>query len=203
MRNEIGFWEVVESRRSVRSFQDKPIDRQLLEKVLETGTRAPNAHNRQSWRFVTLTGKPAMENLAVQMGIEYRQALLKGGASPSEADHRVEKRRQRLTGAPVVVVLCVDSADLDQYSDNARTEGEYLMAVQSAAMAGSHMLLAAQALGLAGVWMCAPLFAPESVRVALDLPATWVAQGLLLLGYPDEEPEFRQRKPLAEVTRWI
>jgi nitroreductase len=99
--------------------------------------------------------------------------------------------------------LCVDTADLDHYTDDSRNDGEYLMAVQSTAMAGGHMLLASQALGLAGVWMCAPLFAPDRVRSALELPDTWLAQGLLLIGFPAEEPDIRQRKPLKDVTRWL
>ncbi|HAY85131.1 MAG TPA: nitroreductase [Chloroflexi bacterium] len=203
MKDEIGFWKVVDNRRSVRRFKDKPVDRSLLERVIQTGTRAPNAHNRQSWRFVVLTGKQDMECLAEEMGIDYRKALLESGFSPADAQERVEKRRQRLTGAPAVVVLCVDTADLNLYKSKDRSEGEYLMAVQSAALAGGHMLLAAQALGLAGVWMCAPLFTPKRVRSAFELPETWHAQGLLLLGYAAEAPEFRLRKPLSEVTRWV
>ena len=77
------------------------------------------------------------------------------------------------------------------------------MAVQSAALAGGHLLLAAQALGLGGVWMCAPLFVPEVVQTALGLPADWIAQGMLLLGYPDESPDGRPRKSISEVVRWV
>jgi nitroreductase len=40
----------------------------------------------------------------------------------------------------------------------------YLMAVQSVALAGGHLLVAAHALGLGGVWMCAPLFASSIVK---------------------------------------
>lgn len=197
-----GFWNVVENRRSVRQFSDRIVERRLLEKVIETGTLAPNAHNRQSWRFLILTQKEIMLQLAEEMGIDFRSALINNGASAEEAQERVEKRRQRLTSAPAVVILCVDTADLDQYSSQHRSEGEYLMAVQSAALAGGHMLLAGQALGLAGVWMCAPLFAPDRVQAVLDLPETWLAQGLLLIGYPEQEPRARQRKPMEEVCRW-
>ena len=197
-----GFWNVVENRRSIRQFSDRPVEKPLLEKVVETGTLAPNAHNRQSWRFLILTQKEIMLQLAEEMGIDFRSALMNSGVSGEEVEERVEKRRVRLTSAPVVVVLCVDTADLDQYSSQHRSDGEYLMAVQSAALAGGHMLLAAQALGLAGVWMCAPLFAPQRVQAVLNLPETWLAQGLLLIGYPEQEPRARQRKPLEEICRW-
>lgn len=203
MNDEIGFWKVVENRSSIRRFEAKPLDRSLLKKVIESGTRAPNAHNRQSWRFVILTEKPVMTQLADQMSLDYEKALLESGISPAAVQDQVKKRKERLTGAAAVVVLCVDTADLDTYHNENRSEGEYLMAVQSAALAGGYMLLAAHALGLAGVWMCAPLFAQQRVREVLDLPETWMAQGLLLLGYPAEVPEIRQRKPLLEVTKWM
>ena len=50
------------------------------------------------------------------------------------------------------------------------------MAVQSTAMAVQNMLLLAHAEGLAACWMCAPLFCPDTVRAALDLPADWQPQ---------------------------
>ncbi len=203
MNEDIGFWKVINNRSSVRRFGTKIVDRNLLEKVIETGTRAPNAHNRQSWRFVILTEKSVMTRLADQMSLDYEKALLESGISPAAVLGQVNKRKERLTGAPVVVVLCVDTADLDVYQNENRNEGEYLMAVQSAALAGGYILLAAHALGLAGVWMCAPLFAQQKVREVLDLPDTWIAQGLLLLGYQAEMPEIRQRKELSEVTKWI
>ena len=203
MNEEIGFWKVINNRSSVRQFETKSLDRSLLVKVIESGTRAPNAHNRQSWRFVILTEKSIMTKLADQMSLDYEKALLEDGISRAAVQEQVKKRKKRLTGAPAVVVLCVDTADLDTYHNDNRNEGEYLMAVQSAALAGGYMLLAAHALGLTGVWMCAPLFAQKIVRVVLGLPGTWMAQGLLLLGYPAEVPEIRPRKSLSEVTKWI
>jgi len=197
------FWQVIEDRRSVRQFTGQPVEKALIEIVLRTGTRAPNAHNRQSWRFAVLTDKADMARMAEAMGQDYQQALLESGMPPDEVAVRAQKRVERLTGAPVVVVICVDTNDLDGYTDLNRDSGEYLMAVQSAALAGGHMLLAAQALGLAGAWLCGPLFAPDKVRSSLNLPASWRAQGMLLIGYADESPEFRGRKPLDEIIRWI
>jgi len=75
------------------------------------------------------------------------------------------------------------------------------MAVQSAAMAGQNLMLAAHAAGLAACWMCAPLFCPEVAREALGLPADWQPQGLITLGYAAAPGKRRPRKPLNEVLR--
>ncbi|MEP3723554.1 MAG: nitroreductase family protein, partial [Parasphingorhabdus sp.] len=48
--------EAVTSRRSVRQFLDKPVDRTTLERVLETAQRAPSGGNTQPWNAVLVTG---------------------------------------------------------------------------------------------------------------------------------------------------
>ncbi len=144
-----------------------------------------------------------MYKMAEAMGVDYQQVLLEGGMPPSEVSTRAQRRVERLTAAPAAVVLCVETADLDRYEDANRGDGEYLMSVQSAALAGGYILLAAKALGLGGVWLCAPLFAPERVREALDLPDSWMSQGVLLLGYPAENSGPGERKPLDDVVIWF
>jgi F420 biosynthesis protein FbiB-like protein len=203
MENSPRFWDVLERRRSIRKFKNQPVSPEIIEKMLMAAVRAPNAHNRQSWRFAVLTNSVDIERLAVRMSEDYRQTLLASGLSPQEIEVRTEGRKARICGTPLVIVLFVDTANLDNYGDQNRQSGENLMAVQSAALAGGHLLLAAEALGLGGLWMCAPLFAPQRVIEALDLPQTWLAQGMFLLGKPDEAPPYRERKPLEEVVRYI
>jgi len=200
---QIGFWDVLENRRSVRRFKPRPVEREVVETLLEAAVRAPNAHNNQSWRFAVLTEKTDMLRLVDAMRPDYEQALLESGMAAETAAEFADRRGARLTGAPLAVIICVACNDLKTYDDQVRSRGEELMAVQSAALAGGHLLLAAQALGLGGVWMCAPLFVPEVVQNSLGLPADWVAQGMLLLGYPDESPDGRPRKPISEVVRWV
>jgi len=197
------FWEVLEGRRSVRQFEDRPVERALIERIIEAGTRAPNAHNKQSWRFVVVTEKEDLTRMVMAMQPKYKQALLNSGVDPDEVELLAEKRKLRLTSAPAVILPCVALNDLSVYDDEDRTHGDWMMAVQSAALAAGQILLAAHALGLSGVWICAPMFAPEVVQAAFDLPEDWVAQGMLMIGYAAESPDLLERKPLAEVVRWV
>jgi nitroreductase len=91
---------------------------------------------------------------------------------------------------------------MDIYPDKRRQHNEWLMAVQSTAMAGQNLMLAAHALGLGTCWMCGPLFSPDVVRKVLSLPADWQPQGLITLGYPDEE-RHKERRPLTELVRFV
>jgi nitroreductase len=103
-------------------------------------------------------------------------------------------------GAPVAILLCLDATLGDTYGDERRQQSEYLMGVQSVALAGGQLLLAAHAEGLGSVWTCAPLFAPEAARRALELPAHWQPQALLLLGFPATIPPPRPRRPFDEIA---
>jgi coenzyme F420-0:L-glutamate ligase / coenzyme F420-1:gamma-L-glutamate ligase len=135
------------------------------------------------------------------MGAEFHHDLLTDGLPPAEVEAQVERSRQRIRQAPVAVMLCMDPFACDYYPDPKRREAEQLMVVQSVALAGAYLLLAAQAEGLSSVWICAPLFAPLAARQALDLPDDWQPQALLLIGYPDHIPDPRPRLPLEEVAR--
>jgi F420 biosynthesis protein FbiB-like protein len=137
------------------------------------------------------------------MGDHFRQDLMADGKPGDEVEKAVQRSIERVLIAPVVILVCLDSSCGDTYPDQRRQAAEYIMGVQSVAMAGSTLLLAAHAQGLGGVWICAPLFTPESARSVLDLPVEWVPQGLVLLGYPVEIPESHSRKPVDEVTRFI
>jgi F420 biosynthesis protein FbiB-like protein len=203
------FHAELRSRRSVRRFQTKPVPQDILERILETATCAPSAHNRQPWRFVVITKMDLKTQLAGAMGVEFLKDLLDDGLSGDEAEVQVMRSRQRISGAPVVVLLCLDSAVGDTYPDAERQGAEFLMGAQGVAMAGATLLLAAHAEGLGGVWMCAPLFAPQAVRMALDLSVDWHPQGVVLLGYPPEDdnpltkPKARHRRPLSEVALFL
>jgi nitroreductase len=47
--------ELLRLRRSIRAFENRPIDRDLLEKIIDAGRFAPTARNVQPWEFVVVT----------------------------------------------------------------------------------------------------------------------------------------------------
>lgn len=49
--------EAISKRRSIRHFQDKPIEKEKLKQIILAGISAPSACNMQDWRFVILTDK--------------------------------------------------------------------------------------------------------------------------------------------------
>jgi nitroreductase len=129
--------------------------------------------------------------------------MIADGAAEADIADRVERSRRRMDEAPVVVVLCRDITQVNPQPDAIRQQAEATMGMQSVALAGLQLLLAAHAEGLGGTWICWPLFTPEETRRALNLPSEWEPQGMVFLGYPDEQPETPLRKPLSEIVKFI
>lgn len=194
------FLRLARGRRSIRRYEPREVPQSTLEALLEAAVWAPSAHNRQPWRFAVVRGA-GQERLARAMGARLRADLERDNAPQAVIEADVTRSYERLTGAPVVIVLCLSMADMDTYPDARRQQHEWTMAVQSVAMAGQNLLLAAHAHGLGACWMCAPLFCPDVVQDALDLPPDWEPQGLITLGYAAQTRD-KTRQPLAEKVVW-
>lgn len=193
---------VIHKRRSIRRYQSAQIDPAVIERLLHAATRAPSAHNRQPWRFVVIDDIALKKTLATAMGHRLRNDRTADGDDPQAIEADVARSYSRITEAPVVILACVDVRDMDQYPDERRRQAEYLMAVQSTAMATQNLLLAAEQEGLGACVMCAPLFCPEVVAEASKLPKGWQAQMLVTVGQPDNAGKHRPRRPLSDVIIW-
>lgn len=193
---------LIQSRRSIRRYTAEPVTPELLERLLTAATWAPSAHNRQPWRLVVMREVGAKVQFADAMSERLRADRLADGDLPEAIEQDVARSQTRITGAPVVILLCLTLADMDHYPDERRTQAERLMAVQSVAMAAQNLLLAAHAEGLGACWLCAPLFCPDTVRAALALPDDWEPQALITLGYPANVGKLPMRRPLDELTVW-
>jgi F420 biosynthesis protein FbiB-like protein len=189
--------DAIYTRRSIRRTAETPVPDALLAQLLDAARWAPSAHNRQPWRFAVITGPDTQVALATAMGAKLRADLAADGLSAEAIERDAGRSYRRLTAAPALILLSLSMADMDSYPDPARQHNEWVMAVQSTAMAGQNMLLAAHALGLGACWVCAPLFCPDVVREVLALPADWQPQGLITVGYPAESKQ-KERRPLSD-----
>ena len=191
---------LLRTRRSIRRFRAEPVPDAVIERILTSAIHAPSAHNRQPWRFRVITSTIIKSCLASAMGADFRRDLTADGVAADQVEAQVERSYNRITGAPVVILLCMDTSDMDDYPDATRAAAERTMAVQSVAAAGAQLLLAAHAEGLGAVWVCSPLFAPQTVQRALDLPETWEPQAMYFLGYPGDEPRLKTLKALRDMV---
>ena len=115
--------EAIKKRCSVRSYQDRAVEKEKLEIILEAARLAPSAGNRQEWRFIVVQDK------------NIRQRLMKAA------------KNQAFVGqAPVVIACC---AEADNY---AMTCGQLSYPID-VAIAIEHMALKATEEGLGTCWI--------------------------------------------------
>jgi coenzyme F420-0:L-glutamate ligase / coenzyme F420-1:gamma-L-glutamate ligase len=198
------------TRRSIRRFKPDPIADEVIARILATASHAPSAHNLQPWRFVVIKNNQSAElneqsapsaksadnkkNLAQALTSSLRADMISAGAPASEIEKRIATSIRRIHEAPVIVLLCRDRTAV-----RADTPEEHTMSIQSAAAAGTVLLLAAHAEGLGANWICWPLYAKEETRDALELPETREPQAMYFIGYADEEPKEKIIRPLDEI----
>lgn len=190
--------QLVTGRRSIRRYRPEPVAAALLERILTQATWAPSAHNRQPWRFA-LVAQTVRRPLADAMAKRLERDRLADGDDPKLVAADAARSIARLTEAPALVLACLTMAEMDRYADARRAQAEFLMAVQSTAMAVQNLLLAACNEGLGACVLCAPLFCPDAVLAALDLPPDWQPQCLITMGWPANAGKTARRRPLEAV----
>jgi len=185
----------------VRRFKPDPVPDSVIQSVLSTATYAPSAHNRQPWRFCVVTDLSVKIDLAEAMAIDFERDLTRDGLSPEKIQAQLKRSYDRITSAPVAILLCLDMSEMDSYPDEKRQYAERMMAIQSVAAAGLQLLLAAHAEDLGGVWVCSPLFVQETIKKTLNLSTAWEPQAMFFVGYPKEIPEVREKKLVQDILK--
>ncbi|MFP4383669.1 MAG: nitroreductase family protein [Spirochaetia bacterium] len=141
-------YEAIETRKSVRSYLDKPVEEEKFSRIMEAARIAPSARNDQEWRIVAVTG------------VETRKKL-------AEACNN----QMFVAQAPFVLVICAET------DKRLMSCGQPAYAVD-AAIITDHITLAAAAEGLGTCWIGAfdpekvktILGIPEKIEVVAVLP---------------------------------
>jgi len=164
--------EAIEKRKSIRKFKVKEVPDDIIKEVIDAARRAPSGHNLQSWHFVV---------------VKDNKSLLK---------FREQKVfvRDWVCDAPVIIVCC---AERGAYSPNSIKEHEESISLINLSLASAFLVLRATELGLG---TCFVAWADkEKIKKILSIPENIVIPYVVVMGYPDEEPESKGRKELKEI----
>jgi nitroreductase len=164
-------------RKSVRSYQDKPVQAEDLEKILRAGMAAPSAVNQQLWEFIVINRQDVLRKLGEEL--PYAKMLIHAHAA---------------------IVVC---GNLNKTFDHNPQSTYWIMDCSAAT---ENILLAVEALGLGAVWTAVYPDARrvESVRRILNLPQTVVPLNAIPIGYPerDEQPKDKWNKDALHWNNW-
>jgi nitroreductase len=175
--------EAIRTRRSIRKFQNKPVEEEKLRGVLEAARLAPSWANLQCWHFMVVKNP---ETRAAIGDLSYVESFL------APKGYKTNPAKNALAEAPVVIVACADSEKSGEL-------GEQYYYMTDMGIAAQNLMLAAHAQGLGTVFV--GVFDEKKIRELLGVPASVRIVGLFPLGYPEgEKKEGPPRKPLEEIV---
>lgn len=183
--------EAVAARRSVRSFLDRRVPRDALERAVSLAVQAPAPHHSQPWRFAFVEEAETKERLSATMGAAWREDLARDGLAPSEIHRIVNKSHDLLTSTPVLTVCCADMTRSHSYPDDRRRRAEWSLFAHSVGAALQTFMTALAEDGIASCWISAPVFCGEVVKSELGLTPNVEPHALVLVGYAS--PEYKPR----------
>lgn len=169
--------KAIANRSSIRSYQDKPVPKELIIEVIRAGMAAPSGKNVQPWVFMVIEDRDVRKGIA--------DVIPNGSILPD---------------VPVAIMV---GADL--FIADAGTPGyEYWTLDCSAAT--MNMLLAAEAVGLGALWVGVKPIQErvENVSKVLRLPRHIVPLCLVVLGYPKQpgQPKDKFQENRIHWGRW-
>ncbi len=173
--------QCIKTRRSIRSFTKKEVPDELLEKCIDAAQHAPFCGKR-------LSGVPTDYT-------PWEFIVVKDCAAKQKLASVRDETNKFFTEAPALIVVCVDK----KYSDTRW--------VEDGSTAAQNLLLAAHALGLGGVWLCAYSNITPAIekvtREVLNLPANIQPVVMVALGYSNEKPKPKKlRTNAVHYEKW-
>jgi len=161
--------ETILNHRSVRAFLPRPLPQGTLELLVAAAQSASSSSNLQFWSVVAVLEPERKSRLAELAG-----------------------QQQLIRDAPLLLVWLADLSRLDRIAAARQTQvdgthyiEEFIVGVVDAALAAQSALIAAESLGLGGVYIGAVRNLPEQIAAELALPPHAFAVFGMSIGYPD------------------
>lgn len=174
--------EAIEERRSIRKYTERPVEEEKLMRILNSGRLAPSDTNTQPWNFIVVRSEDMRRKLA-----------------------EVSHKQKWMLSAPVFIVCVADiraavqnEAEIEIDEDTSGYAVKQI--ILDTAIAAENMVLAAQSLGLGTCWVT--WFTQNEIRPLLDVPKDKYVVCIITLGYANEAPNARPRRPLEEIIRY-
>ncbi len=180
---------IIRNRRSIfpKTYSDQPIDKAIIEEILENANWAPNHKHTEPWRFKVFTGK-ALERVSTFMGEFYKSN------TPEEkfSEMKYKKKTKNPLRAACIIAIC-----LQRDPDERVPEWEELAAV---ACAVQNMWLTASAHGIGAYWSTTG--AIKDAHKIMELNEGERCIGFFYMGYPAIDWPQSKRNPIEDKVTW-
>ena len=198
-------FEIMETCRSMRRLKPDPVPDELIARILQAGTCAPNGGNFQRWRFLVIKDRKIKEAVQVLYKRAFDETVgpryLASEPPPGVSKERYLRQHAAVAyltdhfhEAPVWIVACQEDG-----ANPGRAAGA------SVYPAVQNMVLAARALGLGTTLTTRHLLYEKEAEAALGLPRGVHSYAILPIGYPMGKFGLTRRAPLEQIVyqdRW-
>ncbi|SDU45845.1 coenzyme F420-0:L-glutamate ligase [Gordonia westfalica] len=191
--------EAIRTRRSVRAFDDRPVDPESLRAALGEALTAPAPHHTHPVRFVWVRSAERRRALLDAMNAEWRTDLESDSKTPESISKRL-RRGQILYDAPELVIPFLVPDGVHEYPDERRNAAEHTMFTVAAGGAVASLLIALSVREIGSCWVGSTIFAAPTVRRVLELDASWEPLGAVAIGHPLDAAPLRDAAPTGE---WV
>jgi nitroreductase len=200
--------EAIEKRCSIRNFKPDPVEKAKLERVLQSGRRAPSWGNTQPWRFIVIQDKEKREEVAKAAGQPFLNAPVLIVCCGVPDDFSRKHHRETLAQLRDLGVMDWDDNMLDNVVLGSDAFAPYRVGQQAMTIrAGEQIMIAVAYMTLEAVnqslgtcWVGA--ITPKEVHKVMNLPDGVFVHSLLPIGYPAEDPKPRPRRDVKEIIFW-
>lgn len=177
------FMDAVRNRRSIRAFENRPVESEKLEHILEAARLCQSGKNRQPWQFMLLSGaeKDAVPEIMLEL-FEQNHFDIPNYVNSSK------KSAQIIKTAPVLLLVFREPDDGWQKVD--------LLSIGAAV---EHICLAAVDVDLGALWIADTVYTEAEIRKKLGRENLELVCAVAL-GYPAECPAARPRKKMDEIV---
>jgi len=181
-------FDLIARRRAVfpMQYNDKPILRKDIEKILEAANWAPTHKKTEPWRFKVITGE-GKARLGAFLSEKYQKI------TPKPKQIKINKLRDNPQRAGAIIAIC-----MQRDPEERLPEWEEIAAV---AMAVQNMWLCCTELGIGAYWSSPSLI--SHMGTFFDLDEGERCLGFFYMGYYDENVDAGQRQAVEEKVTWI
>ena len=165
------FYTVLTNRRTIRRFQQKPVDTTVLRRCVNVARLAPSAANLQPLEYILVTKPDRCEELFSAL---HWAAYLEPAWTPAESER------------PTAYIVVI-------------TKSGTPFTLRDMGLATAHIVLLAEAEGLGSCILCN--VDKERIRQVLSIPEPYNVDAVIALGYKAEAPVVEEREDTVKYWR--